>query len=150
MLKVAGPSEYGFYPPAWGHDLMFAGAYRGPSRWVFMRTKRAVDVEPNRSATPTAVRRLLSEISTDELESIAVEVIRDHRRRLQRAQELFELLERKEEDISTRDELHQLRQEHRMAMLNLHAQHHLVNLVVSALGYVPDVDGAPSATDAPN
>ena len=129
---------------------MFAGAYRGPRRRVFMGMKRAVAVEPDKAATPTAVRRLLSEVSTDELESIAVEVIRDHRRRLQRAQELFELLERKEEDISTRDELYQLRQDHRMAMLNLHAQHQLVSLVVAALGYLPDVDGPSSATDAPN
>lgn len=113
-----------------------------------MRKKRAV--EPDKAAIPMAIRRLLSEISTEELEPIAVEVIRDHRRRLQRAQELFELLEREEEDPSTREELHQLRQDHRLAMLNLHAQHQLVSLVVAALRFVPDVDGPPSATDAPN
>jgi len=115
-----------------------------------MRMKRAVDVEPDKAATSTAVRRLLNEISTDELEPLAIEVIREHRRRLQHAEDLFEALERGAEHRSTPAERLQLLQDHRMAMLNLHAQHQLVSLVVTALGYVPDVDGPSSATDAPN
>ena len=59
-----------------------------------MRMKRAVAVEPDKAATSTAVRRLLNEISTDELELLAIQVIQEHRRRLQRAEELFEALER--------------------------------------------------------
>lgn len=106
-----------------------------------MRTKRAVAVEPDQAATPTAIRRLLSEISTEELEPLAVEVIRVHRRRLQRAQELFEALERNGEERAPAAALRQLRQDYRMAMLNLHGQHQLVGLVVAALGYVPDVGG---------
>lgn len=112
--------------------------------------KRAVAVEPEKAATSTAVRRLLNELSTGELEPLAIEVIREHRRRLQRAQELFEALERGPELPSTAAERRQLQQDHRMAMLNLHAQHQLVSLVVTALGYVPDVDSPSSATDAPN
>ena len=115
-----------------------------------MRTKPAVDVEPNRAATPTAVRLILSVLSTEELGPLAVEVIREHRRRLQRAQDLFEALERKDETCSAAADVHKLRHDYRIAMLNLHGQHQLVSLVVATLGYVPHVDGAPSATDAPN
>jgi len=105
-----------------------------------MRMKRAVAVEPDKAATPTSVHHLLNEISTDELEPIAMEVIREHRRRLQRAQELFETLELKDEERARAAELLQLRQDYRMAMLNLHGQHQLVRLVVAALGHIPDVD----------
>jgi hypothetical protein len=115
-----------------------------------MRTKRAVAVERDKAATPTSVHRLLSDTAPEELEPIAVEVIREHRRRLQRAQELFETLERKDEERATAAELRQLRQDYQMAKLNLHGQHQLVSLVVAALGYVPKVDGPPSATDAPH
>ena len=103
-----------------------------------MRTRRAV--EPDTAATSTAVRRLLSELSIEELEPIAVEVIREHRRRLQRAQNLFEALEPNDENRAASEEVVRLRQDYRMAMLNLHGQHQLVSLVVTALGYVPDVD----------
>lgn len=113
-----------------------------------MRTRRAV--EPDTAATSTAVRRLLSELSIEELEPIAVEVIREHRRRLQRAQDLFEVLERNDEYPAAGAELVRLRQDYRMAMLNLYGEHQIVSLVVAALGYVPDVDGPASAKDAPN
>lgn len=112
-----------------------------------MRIKRAVAIEPNNAAPPTAVRRLLSDISVEELERLATEVIREHRHRLQRAQELFEVLELAEEPVSNAAKRLQLRQEYRLAMLNLHAQHQLVSLIVAVLGYVPNVDDPPSAID---
>lgn len=115
-----------------------------------MRMKRAAAVERDKATTPTAVRGLLSEISTEDLEPLVVEVIREHRRRLQRAQALFDTLERKDADPSAVDELRHLQQDYSMAMLNLQGQHQLVSLVVAALGYVPDVDGPASATNAPN
>ncbi|MHB1101804.1 MAG: transcriptional repressor TraM [Devosia sp.] len=104
-----------------------------------MRTKRAV--EPDTAATSTAVRRLLSELSIEELEPIAVEVIREHRHGLQRAQDLFDALEHNDENRAASEELVRLRQDYLMAMLNLHGKHQLVSLIVAALGYVPDVDG---------
>ncbi|MBN9310969.1 transcriptional repressor TraM [Devosia sp.] len=112
-----------------------------------MRTKRAV--EPDTAATSTAVRRLLSELSIEELEPIAVEVIREHRHRLQRAQDLFEALERNDEDPVAGEEVVRLRQDSRIAMLNLHGQHQIVSLVVAALGYVPDVDSQATADRSP-
>lgn len=115
-----------------------------------MRMKRAVAVGPDKAETPTAVRRLLNEISTQELEPLAIQVIQEHRRRVQQAEELFEVLELVVEPPSTAAESLQLRQNYRMAMLNLHAQHQLVSLVVTALGYVPDVDGPTSEIMSPN
>lgn len=112
--------------------------------------KRTVAVEPDKAATSTAVRRLLNEISTAELEPLAIEVIREHRRRLQRAEELFDTLERAAESGSTTAEQVQLLQDHRMAMLNLHAQHQLVSLLVSTLGYIPNIDGPSSPADTTN
>lgn len=102
--------------------------------------KRAIAVEPANAATHTAVPGLLGELSIEELVPIAAEVIREHRSRLQLAQELFETLERKDEEPATAAELRQLRQDYRLATLNLHGQHLLVSLVVAALGYVPEVD----------
>lgn len=106
--------------------------------------KRAVAVEPANAAPRTAVPSFLSELSTEELEPIAVKVILEHRQRLQLSQELFETLERKEEERATAAELSQLRRDYRLATLYLHGHHQLVSLVVAALGYVPDVDSQPS------
>ncbi len=106
-----------------------------------MRTKPRAAVELDNAATPTAVRQLLSELTSEELEFIAVEVIREHRRRLQCAQELFECIETHDTGRVAVERLAHARQAYRIAMLNLHAQHHLVSLVVAALGYVPEVDG---------
>ncbi len=112
--------------------------------------KRVVAVEPDQAATPTEVGRLLSEISIEELEALAIEVVREHRRRLQHAQDLFEALELKEQDHSDAPKLAQLRHDYRVATLNLHAQHQLVSLIVAALGYVPDVDASASPIVPPN
>jgi len=109
-----------------------------------MRMKRVDAVEPDQAATPTAVQRLLSELSIEELEPIAAEVVREHRRRLQRAQDLFETLEHNGENRAASGEVVRLRQDYRVAMLDLHGQHQLVSLVVAALGYVPDVDSQPN------
>jgi hypothetical protein len=115
-----------------------------------MRMKRALAAEPEKAGTTTAVRRLLSEISIEDLETLVIEVIREHRLRLQRAQALFEALERNDDNPPAIAEVRRLQQSYHMATLNLHAQHQLVGLVVEALGYVPDVDSQPSPKDAPN
>lgn len=106
-----------------------------------MRMKRAVAVEPDKTATPSTSRRLIDDLSVQELEPLAIEVIREHRRRLKRAQDLFEAIEREPETTSPGDEFCDRRQDYRMALLNLNAQHELVRIVVDALGYVPEVDG---------
>ena len=106
-----------------------------------MRTKPDVDIGPGPAATSSVIKALLAELTEHELEQVTVEVIRENRSRLQRAQELFEELDRLAAAGSTDKHLAQLRHNYRIAMLNLHAQHQVVSLVVERLGFVPEVDG---------
>lgn len=106
-----------------------------------MRTKPDIDLGPGRPATSSAIQALLAELTENELEQVAVEVIRENRSRLQKAQELFEKIGRLDAAGSTDEQLGQLRHDYRIAMLNLHMHHQLVGLVVERLGFVPEVDG---------
>lgn len=146
MLKVAGTVCGGFITPGLGSwSFVRGGVPRTKPQGLYAHeTSRRRRARQSRDAT--AVRRLLSELSTEELEPLAVEVIREHRRHLQRAQELFEGIE----SPTGVEGLVQRRHDYRMALLNLHGQHQLVGLVVAALGYVPDVDDPSSATTSPN
>lgn len=54
---------------------------------------------------------------------------------------MFEEIGRLEASVGQDNVLEGLQHGYRIAMLNLHAQHQLVSLVVNRLGYVPDVDG---------
>ncbi|UUP20044.1 transcriptional repressor TraM [Nitratireductor thuwali] len=106
-----------------------------------MRTKPDVDVGPGRAAASSVIQTLLAGLTQDELEHVANDVIRDNRSRLQAAQELFEEIGRIEAAGPMDERLEQLRHDYRIAMLNLHAQHQIVSLVVERLGFVPEVDG---------
>lgn len=106
-----------------------------------MRTKPGVDIKPSPGASSSVIQTLLGELSADELERVAVTVIREHRHRLQAAQELFEELNRVEASGADSGDLDAITHSYRIAMLNLHAQHQLVSLIVDRLGYVPEVDG---------
>lgn len=75
------------------------------------------------------------------MERLATAVIREHRVRLQKAQDLFEQIGRLEASDVPTHELEPVTDAYRIAMLNLHAQHQIVSLVVEKLGYVPVVDG---------
>lgn len=105
-----------------------------------MRTKPDVDIGPGRAATSSVIQALLSELTENELEQVAVAVIRENRSRLQKAQEIFEEISRLEGAGSTDEELGPLRHDYRIAMLNLHVQHQIVSLVVERLGFMPEVD----------
>ena len=121
--------------------LLFAGAYRGPSRGNCMRTKPGADIRPDQALTSSVIHTLLEELTADELERVATAVIREHRCRLQKAQDLFEEIGRTETRGGQDKDLDHLQHDYRVAMLNLHAQHGIVSLVIEKLGYVPEVDG---------
>ncbi|MBA89077.1 MAG: hypothetical protein CMJ43_00135 [Phyllobacteriaceae bacterium] len=106
-----------------------------------MRTKPDVDIGPGPAATSSVINALLAELSEKELAQVAVAVIRENRSRLQKAQELFEEVSQLDAAGSRDEHLGQLRHDYRIAMLNLHAQHQVVSLVVERLGFVPEVDG---------
>ena len=106
-----------------------------------MRTMPGVHIGPDQAPTSSVIESLLGELTADELERVATAVIREHRCRLQKAQDLFEEIGRREASGGKDDDLDPLQYDYRLAMLNLHAQHQLVSLVVNRLGYVPEVDG---------
>jgi hypothetical protein len=106
-----------------------------------MRTKPGVDIKPSPGASSSVIQTFLSDLSADELKRVAVTVIREHRHRLEAAQELFEEINRLEASGADGGDLDGITHNYRIALLNMHAQHQLVGLVVERLGYVPEVDG---------
>jgi bacterioferritin (cytochrome b1) len=105
-----------------------------------MQPKPDVAIEANLASTSRVMQTLLEELSNEELERIAVEVIHEHRRRLQRAQELFEKISRLEGAPEHSDALCRVQHDYCIAMLDLHWQHQVVSLIVERLGHVPNVD----------
>jgi hypothetical protein len=103
--------------------------------------KPGADIGPQQVPTSSVIRVLLEELTTTELERVAATVSREHRCRVQIAQDLFEEIARLEGVDAQDDHLDALQHEYRVAMLNVHAQHQLVSLVINRLGYVPEVDG---------
>lgn len=87
-----------------------------------------------------AILALLAELTEDELERVASVVIRDYRSRMRGAQVLFEEISQLESS-GTVETLACRRHDYRVAMLNVHAQHQLISLVINCLGHVPEVDG---------
>lgn len=103
--------------------------------------KPSAAIGPDQVPTSSVIQTLLEELTADELERVAAAVIREHRCRLQNAQDLFEEIGRIETRGGQDNDLEPLQHDYSIAMLNLHAQHQLVSLVVNRLGYVPEVDG---------
>jgi hypothetical protein len=105
-----------------------------------MQTKPEVDVGSDRSAKCDPIQTLLDGLAADELERMAEAVILEHQCRLQKAQNLFEEISRLE-TAGEQDGLERIQYDYRLAMLNLHGQHHLVRQVVGKLGHVPVING---------
>lgn len=106
-----------------------------------MPTKPDVDIKHDAIPNLSEVGGLLSELTSSELERVAIAVIREHRTRLQRAEDLFNEVNRIEADSPCEQDLEQVTHDYRLALLNLHAQHQLVSTIIRYLGYVPEVDG---------
>jgi hypothetical protein len=103
--------------------------------------KPGAAIGPDQVPTSSVIQTLLEHLTADEVERVAAAVIREHQCRLQKAQDLFEEIGRIETKGGQRKDLDSLQHDYRIAMLDLHAQHQLVSLVVNRLGYVPEVDG---------
>ena len=99
--------------------------------------KPGADTGPKQAPISSVIQALLEEFTADELERVAATVIRERRCRVQKAQDLFEEIARLEAADAQGDHLDALQHEYRVAMLNVHAQHQLVSLVIKRLGYVP-------------
>ena len=105
---------------------------------------------PDKVPASREIYTLLEELTADELERVAAAVIREHRYRLQKAQDLFGEVDRLEVAGIADQSIDRIQHDYRIAMLDLHAQHQLVSLVVNRLGYVPEVGGATDPELAPN
>lgn len=106
-----------------------------------MPRKPDVDIKQDAVSDFSEVQSVLSELTSAELERIAIAVIQEHRSRLQRAEDLFNEVDRLEAASPSEQDLEQVTHEYRLALLNLHAQHQLVSTIIKWLGYVPEVDG---------
>ena len=89
---------------------------------------------PDQAPTSSVIQALLEDLTADELERVAAAVIREHRCRLQKAQDLFEEIGRTETRGGQDKDLDHLQHDYRVAMLNLHAQHGIVSVVIEKLG----------------
>ena len=85
------------------------------------------------------VLALLDGLPSEEISRLAVEIIRENRRRVNAAQSLFEKLEKSEAADSSDHALENLRREYHLSMFEIKIHHELVRLVVDVLGYVPEV-----------
>lgn len=83
---------------------------------------------------------LLEGLPTAEISRLAVEVIRENRRRVDLAQSLFEKLKEIETANSSKHTLEDPQREYRVARLEHKIHHELVRLIVDVLGYVPELD----------
>ncbi len=83
-----------------------------------------------------AIAAVLDELTPSELSRLAVDVIKENRRRLSLAQSLFERLDASMlGDAGVRDLCH----DYRLALLELKIHHDLVRIIVEELDYVPQV-----------
>lgn len=86
------------------------------------------------------VLAILDGLPSEEVCRLAIEIIRENRRRVDLAQSLFEKLEESAATENSNHALEDLRREYRVAMLELKIHHELVRLVVDVLGFVPELD----------
>ena len=106
-----------------------------------MPIKPNVDRNQSSVSNLSEVHGLLSELTSSEMERVAIAVIREHRSRLQLAEDLFNEVNRLEASRPPEQDLVQVTHDYRVALLNLHTQHELVSTIIERLGYVPEVDG---------
>lgn len=98
-----------------------------------------------------SIASLFENLSEVERERLAIDVIKQNRRYLEHAQNLFERLRDSNEAIAAHGDVRRddLRHEYHFALVNLSGHHQVVRAVIDALGYVPDVPGgAPSGDTA--
>lgn len=81
---------------------------------------------------------VLEGLSSDELARLAVDVIRENRRRLDRTQSLYDQLEKPIAGNAPGPDPGDLQRDYHMALLELKLHHELVRLVIDVLGHVPE------------
>ena len=138
VLKVAGTVCGGFLTPGLGSgSCSFAGAHRGPSRrgGAILPDIRSLELKPD--CPKHAIETILAELEQDELERLAIDIIREQRCRLAKAQELYELLGTPEQGSGEDFLVDQRRYEYHLALVMMKAHHPIAATVINKLGYTP-------------
>ena len=95
----------------------------------------ALNLEPASANHPIAA--ILAGLNEAALERLALDVIREQRRHLERAQTLYEKLSVLEAEAPLGDETEDLRHDYRLALLMMRAHHQITSAVIDKLGRVP-------------
>jgi len=91
------------------------------------------DIDLDAHSTKHSIATVLAELAPDDLERMAIDVIREHRRRLADAQDLHDSLNAQGDDEE--DRLYS----YRLALVMVKLHHQLVAMIIDKLGYVPAV-----------
>ena len=135
MLKVAGPSRAVSNPRLGVEILTNAGANRVPSRGISSLLLEPISLEL--SSPKHSIAAILAGLNEPALERVAIDVIREQRRRLEHAQALYEKLSALKAEALPDDETENLRHEYRLALLMMRAHHQITSAVIDRLGRVP-------------
>lgn len=95
----------------------------------------ALKLEP--SSAKHSIAAILVGLNEPALERVALDVIREQRRRLEHAQALYEKLSTLEANAPLEEEGEDLRHDYRLALLMMRAHHQITSAVIDRLGRVP-------------
>ncbi len=138
MLKVAGTVEDGFPTPGLGsRSFRFAGAHCGPSRGIVPHLPEPISFNLEPSPPKQSIAAFLAGLNERALERVALDVIREQRRRLEHAQALYEKLSTLEAEAPLDEAAETLRHDYRLALLMMHGNHQIASVVIDKLGRVP-------------
>jgi TraR antiactivator len=92
----------------------------------------SLNLEPS---SPThSIAAILNGLDASALERVALDVIREQRRLLERAQALYENLSTLEAEARLNQETENLRHDYRLALLMMRAHHQITSAVIDKLG----------------
>jgi len=137
VLKVAGPSRAVSNPRLGVEILTNAGANRVPSRGISSLLLEPISLNLELSSPKHSIAAILAGLNEPALERVAIDVIREQRRRLEHAQALYEKLSALKAEALPDDETENLRHEYRLALLMMRAHHQITSAVIDRLGRVP-------------
>lgn len=104
-----------------------------------MPNKVSLTAIPTGAINERSIISILEDLSSEDLLPVAIDVIRENRRRLDVAQSLFERLEAARAVEAQERRSDSLQHAYRVALLDLKIHHELVRMVVGVLGHIPEL-----------
>ena len=108
-----------------------------PSRGISSLLLEPISLNLELSSPKHSIAAILAGLNEPALERVAIDVIREQRRRLEHAQALYEKLSALKAEALPDDETENLRHEYRLALLMMRAHHQITSAVIDRLGRVP-------------